>query len=289
MRKIKNFDVINGIVLTLFALITVLPVLHVASKAFSGEGDVIAGLVTFYPRHFQLDTVLYVIGSPQFLRSLLVSVFVTGTGVALAMFLSITAAYPLSKPDLPGRKIFLLIYILVMLLQAGMLPTYLVYRSLHLTNTVWALIFAGAFSVYNMLIIKNFFEALPESIEEAAKIDGASTLQILIRIVIPMSMPVLATMILFYGVAFWNDYTSGVIYISDASKKPLQQYLYDLIIGALSAMDTAGNIDADTAMNLSGESVRAATIVVSTIPVLILYPLLQKYFVKGITIGSVKG
>ena len=104
-----------------------------------------------------------------------------------------------------------------------------------------------------------------------------------------MSMPVLATMILFYGVAFWNDYTSGVIYISDASKKPLQQYLYDLIIGALSAMDTAGNIDADTAMNLSGESVRAATIVVSTIPVLILYPLLQKYFVKGITIGSVKG
>lgn len=289
-HKISIFDVINIFILTLFGIITLLPFLHVVAKAFSGEGPVIAGLVSFWPKEFQLDTILYVIKKPEFLGSFRISVIVTIVGTAIAMFLTVVAAYPLSKPELKGRKIFLYIFVFIMLFNAGMVPNYLLFRSLKLTNTIWALIFSGSFSVYNMFVVKNYFETLPESIEEAAKIDGASNIYTLITVVLPMSLPVLATVTLFYGVAFWNNYMSGVLYITDASLKPLQQYLYDLIKEALNTIDASGNIvDIDSAMNLTGESVRSATIVVSTVPILLLYPYLQKYFVKGITIGSVKG
>jgi len=290
-HKITVFDVINIFILSLFGVVTLLPFLHIVAKAFSGEGPVVAGLISFWPKEFQIGTVLYVLRKPEFFGSFRVSVIVTIVGTAIAMFLTVTAAYPLSKPELRGRKLFLYVFVFIMLFNAGMVPNYLLFRSLRLTNTIWALIFSGAFSVYNMFVVKNYFESLPESIEEAAKIDGASNVYTLIRIVLPMSLPVLATVTLFYGVAFWNNYMAGVLYITDASLKPLQQYLYDLIKEALSIVDmTTGNItNTDTVMNLTSESVRAATIVVSTVPILLLYPFLQKYFVKGITIGSVKG
>jgi len=288
--RVSVFMIINVFFLSLFGLITLLPFMHVIAKAFSGEGPVIAGLVTFWPKQFQIDTVLYVLKKPEFLDSFRVTVIVTIVGTAIAMFLTVTAAYPLSKPSLRGRKIFLYIFVFIMLFHAGMVPNYLLFRSLRLTNTIWALIFSGTFSVFNMFVVKNYFESLPDSVEEAAKIDGASNAYILVKVVLPMSTPVLATVTLFYGVAFWNNYMSGVLYITDASLKPLQQYLYDLINEALNLFDETGNIrDMDKAMNLTGESVRSATIVVSTFPILLLYPFLQKYFVKGITIGSVKG
>lgn len=288
-KGISVFDVFNITLMCLFGLVTLLPVMHVASKAFSGEGPVIAGLITFYPKQFQLDTLLYVIKKAEFVGAFKISGAVTMLGVALAMLLSVTAAYPLSKTSLPGRKVFLHVFIFVMLFNAGIVPNYLLYRGLKLTNTIWALIFSGAFSVFNMLIIKNYFEALPESVEESAKIDGASRIQILISILLPMSTPVLATIVLFYGVNYWNDYTSGILYITDSSLKPLQQYLFDLINEALNIVDKTGIVDSNSAMNMTGESVRSATIIVSTVPILALYPFLQKYFVKGITIGSVKG
>ncbi len=289
-RKISVFMIINVFFLCLFGVITLLPFMHVVSKAFSGEGPVIAGLVSFWPIDFQIDTVLHVLKKPEFLGSFKVSLFVTAVGTAIAMFFTVTAAYPLSKPKLKGRKIFLYIFVFIMLFHPGMVPNYLLFRSLRLTNTIWALVFSGAFSVFNMFVVKNYFESLPESIEEAAKIDGASNVYILVNVVLPMSLPVLATVTLFYGVAFWNNYMSGVLYITDASLKPLQQYLYDLINEALNTYDETGNIrDINAAMNLTGESVRAATIVVSTVPILMVYPFLQRYFVKGITIGSVKG
>lgn len=289
-NRVSVFMIINVFILSLFGLITLLPFMHVIAKAFSGEGPVIAGLVSFWPKQFQIDTVLYVLKKPEFSGSFRVSTTVTLVGTAIAMFLTVTAAYPLSKPSLKGRKIFLYIFVFVMLFHAGMVPNYLLFRSLRLTNTIWALIFSGTFSVFNMFVVKNYFESLPESIEEAAKIDGASNVYILVKVVLPMSLPVLATVTLFYGVAFWNNYMAGVLYITDASLKPLQQYLYDLINEALNLIDATGNIrDMDAAMNLTGESVRSATIVVSTFPILLLYPFLQRYFIKGITIGSVKG
>ena len=289
-RRITLFGIINMFFLLLFGVVVLLPVMQVVAKAFSGEGPVVAGLVYFWPVGFQISTVLHVLRKPEFLSSFQVSVFVTIVGTIIAMFLTVTAAYPLSKVKLKGRKILLYIFVFVMLFNAGMVPNYMLFRTLNLTNTIWALVFSGTFSVYNMFITKNYFESIPESIEEAALIDGASNMQTLVQIVLPMSLPVLATITLFYGVGFWNNYMSGVLYITKPSLKPLQQYLFDLVTEALNMVDETGNIrDIDSAMNLTGESVRSATLVVSTVPILLLYPFLQKYFVKGITIGSVKG
>ncbi len=290
-KKFEIFPIINIIILTLFGIITLYPCLNVVAKAFSSQGYVISGQVYLWPKDFQLDTLKYVLTQPEFLNAFKISVFVTIFGTLFAMLLTVLTAYPLSKPSLRGRKFFLGIFVFIMLFNAGMVPNYILYRSLHLTNTIWALIFSGAFSVFNLFIVKNYYESLPETVEEAARIDGASNLVTLFRIVLPMSMPVIATVTLFYGVSYWNNYFAGVMYITDPALKSLQQYLYDLITLAMNTTDTSGNAiaDAESIANTTGEVVRSATIVVSTVPILVLYPFLQKYFVKGVTIGSVKG
>lgn len=290
-KKFEIFPIINIIILTLFGVITLYPCLNVVAKAFSSQGYVISGQVYLWPKDFQLDTLKYVLTQPEFLNAFKISVFVTIFGTLFAMLLTVLTAYPLSKPSLRGRKFFLGIFVFIMLFNAGMVPNYILYRSLHLTNTIWALIFSGAFSVFNLFIVKNYYESLPETVEEAARIDGASNLVTLFRIVLPMSMPVIATVTLFYGVSYWNNYFAGVMYITDPALKSLQQYLYDLITLAMNTTDTSGNAiaDAESIANTTGEVVRSATIVVSTVPILVLYPFLQKYFVKGVTIGSVKG
>ncbi|MGI5857398.1 MAG: carbohydrate ABC transporter permease [Candidatus Merdivicinus sp.] len=290
-KKFAIFPIINIIILSLFGVITLYPCLNVVAKAFSSQGYVISGQVYLIPKGFQLDTISYVLSKPEFLNSFKISVFVTIFGTLFAMFLTVLTAYPLSKPTLRGRKFFLGIFVFIMLFGAGMVPNYILYRSLHLTNTIWALIFSGAFSVFNLFIVKNYYESLPETVEEAARIDGASNMKILFQIVLPMSLPVVATVTLFYGVSYWNNYFAGVMYITDPSLKSLQQYLYDLITLAMNTVDPTGvAVDgAENLANITGEVVRSATIVVSTIPILVLYPFLQKYFVKGVTIGSVKG
>ena len=290
-KKFAIFPIINIIILSLFGVITLYPCLNVVAKAFSSQGYVISGQVYLIPKGFQLDTISYVLSKPEFLNSFKISVFVTIFGTLFAMFLTVLTAYPLSKPTLRGRKFFLGIFVFIMLFGAGMVPNYILYRSLHLTNTIWALIFSGAFSVFNLFIVKNYYESLPETVEEAARIDGASNMKILFQIVLPMSLPVVATVTLFYGVSYWNNYFAGVMYITDPSLKSLQQYLYDLITLAMNTVDSTGvAVDgAENLANITGEVVRSATIVVSTIPILVLYPFLQKYFVKGVTIGSVKG
>lgn len=287
-EKIRAFDIFNLFLMLCMGAITLIPCLTVVAKALSDPKFVLSGAVGIWPRGFQLDTILYVLKKAEFLNAFRVSVFVTVVGTAFAMLLTILAAYPLSKPDLRGRKAFLYIFVFVMLFNAGMVPKYLLYRSLKLTNTVWALVFSGAFSVSNMFIVKNFFESLPESVEEAAKMDGASNMQVLYRVVLPMSTPVLATVTLFYGVSYWSTYFAGVLYITDPKLKSLQHYLYDMITMALSA-DGMGAVELEALSAISSENLRSATIVLSTIPILVLYPYLQKYFVKGISIGSVKG
>ena len=289
-NKISVFDVVNLNAMILVGLIMLMPILNLAAKAFSSEGNVIAGKVLFWPLGLQTGTIKYVLTTPEFGTSFLVTVTVTITGTIGAMLLTVMAAYPLSKPHLIGRKFFLYIFVFIMLFSAGMVPNYILFRTLHLTNTIFALIFSGMFSSFNLFLIKNYFETLPEVIEEAARIDGASNMRIFFSVVLPMSTPVLATVTLYYAVAYWSNYFAGVMYITDANLKPLQQYMFDLVTQATSLQDSSGNFgDVNQAMNVSGENIRAATIVVSTIPILCVYPFLQKYFVKGITIGSVKG
>ena len=272
--------------MTLYAVVTLIPFLNVVSKAFSSEWALISNRITFYPMGFQLDTMKYVVQSDLFIRSFKNSVFVTLAGTALSILVTGLAAYPLSKRHIPGRRGILILFVFTMLFSGGMIPMYLQMKSYNLLNTLGVLFLPGAVSVYNMLLIKNYFESLPESLEESARIDGAGNIVILFRIILPLAMPVFATVCLFSAVGLWNDYFSAMIYNTQTSVKTLPLYLRDIITDSAADLEAKSN---DDLMNVVPEAVRSATIVASTIPILIVYPFVQKYFIKGVMIGSVKG
>lgn len=267
------------------ALITLLPFVNILAKSVSEQSAVISGRVNVLPVGFQLDTLKYVVTSKAYLNSFLNSVIVTLVGTAIGVFVTGMTAYPLSKRHLSGMKPILLCFIFTMLFSGGLVPNYLLIKQLGLYNTYGALILPGAINVFNMLIFKNYYESLPESLEESAKLDGANNFVILIKIIVPLSMPVLATICLFTAVALWNEYFQAMLYITKVNLKTLQLYLRDIV---MEAQQDAGT-SADDLMNISGEGVRAATIIAATVPILLVYPFMQKYFIKGILIGSVKG
>ena len=288
-RGERIFSGLNIILLLLFSLAMVLPFLHVIAKSFSSETAVLSGHVSVLPVGFQTGTYRYVLENSQFYRSFAVSIQVTVIGTLLSMFLTVTSAYPLSKTHLRGRPFLLIFYVFTMLFHGGIIPNYLLYRTLGITNTIWALIAPMGLVVFNMLIVKSFMEGLPESVEESARMDGASYARILVAIVIPMSLPVIATISLFYAVAYWNNFFFALIYITKPSLKPLQLFLYELVTESMMNVHELQEISAERAMNLTTESILSATIVVATVPILLVYPFLQRYFVKGVVIGSVKG
>lgn len=269
------------------AIICLLPFLNVLSKSLSSNWAIISGKVSLIPVGLTLENMYFVITDSYFLNALGISVFVTVTGTLGAVFFTAIAAYPLSKKHLPGIKIILLAYVFTMLFSGGLIPNYLLIKNLGMMNNLSALILPGLINVFNMLLMKNYYENLPESLEEAAKLEGASNLKIVLKIIIPLSAPVFATISLFYAVSFWSDWFHPMIYISDPGLKPLQLYLRDIVLEASDQNMLTGNIDA--LLNISSEGIRNATIIVSTIPILLVYPMLQRYFIKGILIGSVKG
>jgi putative aldouronate transport system permease protein len=273
--------------LLLSGIITLLPMLNVLSKSLSDESAVISGKVGILPVGFQLDTMKYVVSSSQFLHSISVSLIVMVVGTVLAIMLTALTAYPLSKKHLPGIPFVLIMFIFTMLFNGGIIPNYLLMKELHLINSLWSLMLPALISVFNLLVIKSYYESLPEALEESAKMDGARNFTILFRIILPLSTPVIATIALFYAVYFWNDYFHPMLYISKASLKPLQLYLRDIVMDADSS--TALNKSVDDMMNISPEGIRSATVIASIIPMLLVYPFLQKHFVKGVLIGSVKG
>ncbi len=272
--------------LILLGVIMLLPLINVLSKAVSAEWAITSGKVGILPVGFQLDTMKEVISSSTFIRAFGVSVGVTVVGTIISILMTALTAYPLSK-RLPGIPFIMVLFIFTMLFSGGLIPNYLLMRQLHLINNLWVLILPGMISVFNLLVIKSYYESLPEALEESARIDGAKTYTILFRIILPLSMPVIATIALFYAVGFWNDYFGPMIYINDTALKTLQLYLQDVVMDASAA--NAVNKSVDDLMNMSPEGIRAATVVASTVPILFVYPFLQKYFIKGVLIGSVKG
>ena len=287
-------DALKYLFLILFALTTLLPFLNLVAKGFSGESAVISGRVLFWPLDPTIKTYSYVLRGNTFFNAFKVSLLITLVGSVSAVVVTAMTAYPLSRSNFRGRKGFLYLWVFIMLFNGGMVPNYMLYRVLGLMDTMWCLMLPGLVSVYNMLLIKNYFETLPDSLVEAARIDGASNMRVLFQIVLPISLPMLATITLFYAVSYWNDYFTARMYISSIDKRPLQLYLYDLINNALQIMNqgadgNTGALSADDVMNLTPESVRAAAITLSTLPILLVYPQLQKYFVSGIVVGSVKG
>jgi putative aldouronate transport system permease protein len=282
-----SLDMCVYLALFLSGLLALLPLANVLSKALSDESAVISGKVGLFPVGFQLDTMKYVISSSQFIHSILVSIVVTLAGTVLSILLTALTAYPLSKRQLPGISFILLLFIFTMLFNGGIIPNYLLIKKLHMINSLWSLILPALISVFNMLVIKSYYESLPEALEESAKMDGARNFTVLFRIVLPLSAPVIATIALFYAVYFWNDYFNPMLYINDPGLKPLQLYLRDIVMDADSS--SALNKSVDDMMNISPEGIRSATVIASIIPMLLVYPFLQKHFVKGVLIGSVKG
>ena len=284
----RTFETINLIVLILIGALMLFPFLNMAAKSFSSENAILTGKVLFWPVGFQTGTYKYVMRQAQFWNSFKVSVLITLMGTAGAMIISCLTAYPLSKTWLYGRKPLLLLFVFTMLFGGGMVPSYLLMRSLGLINTIWVLFVPAMLSVYNMILLKNFFEDIPESIEESAELDGAGSLRILVSIVLPMSLPAIATIGLFYAVGFWDNYMSGLLYITKPDLKPLQQYLYEIVTESINVDETL-SMDAQENAALNTDAIRSATIMLACVPIMCVYPFLQKYFVKGILVGSLKG
>ncbi len=287
-RGERVFEGINLFILIILGALMLFPFLNLLAKSFSSTTAITTGQVLFLPVDFQLGTYKYVMNESQFWDSLKVSLIITIGGTAGSMLVSCLTAYPLSKTWLYGRKPLILFFVFTMLFSGGMVPAYLLMRTLNLINTIWVLFIPFLLSVYNMILLKNFFEEIPQEVEESAQLDGASNVRILISIVLPMSLPAMATIGLFYAVGYWDNYMNGLLYITTPSLRPLQTYLYQVVTEAIN-VDEALSMDAQENAALNSEAIRAATIMLACIPIMCVYPFLQKYFVKGMRVGSVKG
>ncbi|MEV6969919.1 carbohydrate ABC transporter permease [Hamadaea sp. NPDC051192] len=281
----RVFDVLNVVVLLALAAITVLPLLYVVAGSFATEAEIDSRPFFLWPQKFVTDGYDYIFASGTFLRALLTTICVTAVGTVVQVGLTLTMAYPLSKRALPGRTMAINLVVFTLVFSGGMIPTYLVVRDLGLLDSYWALILPLAINPFYLLIVKSFFQELPEALEEAARIDGCNELGVFWRIVLPLSKPVIATFSLFYAVGIWNDYMSPLLYIDDERKWTVQVLVRQL---------TAANADSENALNaLEGaffpqQGVKFAIIVLATLPILLVYPFLQKHFAKGVLIGSVK-
>ena len=291
-KKLTAFDVINTIFLTLVCVTCVLPFVNLLAVSFSGTAAVQAGRVAFWPIDFTTASYDYALKGGKFLTALWVSVKRVLLGVSINVVLMVITAYPLSKSkkELPGRNIFMTYFVITMLIAGGMIPTYLVVSRLGLKDSLWALVLPGALPVYNMIILMNFMRSLPDEIEEAARIDGASPVKILIRVLLPLLTPALATVGLFCVVTHWNDWFSGSIYMNNPALYPLQTYLQTLLqnFEQLLRENNGRDIQRLIAM-MNARTGRAAQLFLGAITVMLIYPFLQKYFTTGLVMGSVKG
>lgn len=291
-KKITAFDIINAVFLTLVCITCVLPFVNLLAVSFSGTAAVQAGKVVFWPIDFTTTSYEYALKGGKFLTALWVSVKRVLLGVSINVVLMVLTAYPLSKTkkDLPGRNLFMAFFVVTMLFNGGMIPTYLVVSNLGLKDSIWSLVLPGALPVYNMIILMNFMRGLPDEIEEAARIDGASPITILLRVVLPLLTPALATVGLFCVVTHWNDWFSGSIYMNSPSLYPLQTYLQTLLqnFEQLLRENNGRDIQRLIAM-MNARTGRAAQLFLGAIPVMLIYPFLQKYFTTGLVMGSVKG
>jgi putative aldouronate transport system permease protein len=257
-----------------------LPFVYVVITSFSSEN-------TVWPTKFTLDTYKYIFSTSTFVRSIGVSVYITLIGTALSLFTTALMAYSLSYKYLPGRSGILLMVLFTMLFHGGLIPTYLVVKELQMIDSTWSLMIPGLVSAFYLIVLRDFFTSVPHELIESAKIDGAHDLTVLLRIVLPLSLPALAAFGLFYAVGIWNQYFNAILYINAPEKWPVQVILRQIVVLASGGLGDSGNSGESVAYY--GQGVKMAVIVVSTIPIMIVYPFLQKHFAKGALLGSVKG
>lgn len=284
-KKVTLAQVILVTIIMLFVLICVLPIINVASVSLSSKSAILRGDVAFLP----VEPTITIVRDASMIRSLFYTIELTVIYTAMAMVMTILLAYPMTKKRLRGRRLLSLFVIFTMYFNGGAIPTYLTIKNYGLINSMWSLILPGLISTYNMIILRSFISALPGELEEAAIIDGATDFQVLLKVILPLTLPAIATLSLFYAVGKWNSFSDALYYISSASLQPLQLKLYNLIKGSttLDISAVEGN-SADLGHSIS-ESIESASIIFATLPILVVYPFLQRYFVSGVTVGAVKG
>lgn len=280
------FDWCNVAFMLVLAFIMLYPMYNIFIVSISSAEYIYQGTVNFIPKGINFDAYKMVFENESIWRSFKNSVVYTVVGTAINVICTAMCAYPLSRKDFYGRGLFTFFVALTMFVSGGMIPSYLVVNQLHLINSIWAIVLPGAISTYNMIIMRTFFQSIPTSLTESAYLDGANDIQILFKVILPLSMPIIATMTLFYAVGHWNSYFQAMIYLNSKSKFPLQVLLREIVVAGNMAEESA---DLSANMNIIAINFKYAVIIITVVPILVVYPFLQKYFTKGVMIGAIKG
>jgi putative aldouronate transport system permease protein len=288
LKGIEAFDIFNYLFLSIMALLCILPFIHVLSVSLSSSNAASGGSIGLLPVNFTLESYNFAFQKKRFLLSMLNSTNRVAIGVTVNMLLTIITAYPLSKTkqELRGRTVFSWFFVITMLISGGLIPTYMIVTMTGIRNTIWALVLPGAVPIFNVIILLNFFKQIPKELEESAFMDGAGQWRILARIYLPLSLPAIATLIVFQAIGHWNDWFSGAIYLDNITKYPLATYLHNVLVTP--RFDNMQLDEIRRVMQISDRTLGAAQIMIGTIPILMVYPFLQRYFVKGMVVGSLK-
>ncbi|NHN32724.1 carbohydrate ABC transporter permease [Paenibacillus sp. S3N08] len=281
------YNVLIYSVLILFGLVTFIPFYYVLVASLSNPDLIAEGELMLLPRGFTLEAYKTLLFNDKFLSAFYMTVTRTTLGTLVNLILQCSFAYSLSKRYLPARKFFMLFIIITMMFNGGIIPTYLIVKATGLIDTIWALIIPGAISTWNIILLRSFFENVPESLEESARIDGANDIYILIKIILPLSMPVIATIALFSAVGHWNSFLDAVIYTNSPKLQVLQIFLRNMVV-QMQNIVASGDATAMT-KGVSSLTLRSSAIFASSLPIIIVYPFIQKHFMKGVMLGAVKG
>ncbi|RSM74312.1 sugar ABC transporter permease [Actinoplanes sp. ATCC 53533] len=286
-RGERVFRAVNAVFLTAVVFVTLYPFVNIVARSLSDESYLIAGKVSLVPRGFDLTAYKLVMSDSMFWTNYRNTVVYTVVATFIAIVLTTCYAYVLSKPRLKGRGALVGIAVFTMFFSGGLIPNYVLITSLGMKNSIWAVVLPNAINVFNLLVMKAFFESLPVELEEAAAVDGLSTYGTLLRIVLPLSKAVIATMVLFYAVSYWNSWFTAFLYMDRQELFPVTVYLRNLLAGATGAQSAGGVADADAVQ--AAATLQAVTVVLTTLPILAVYPFIQRYFVSGVMLGAVKG
>lgn len=287
-RRFSLFSTLNYAFFVLISLVMLFPLWNVIVISLTDYREYVMNPLMLFPKQISWEAYNYIFSNNELLLALRVSVLTTLSGTAISMAVSVACAYALSKRHMPGRNLFLTLILFTMFFNGGIIPNFLLIKDLGMYDTFWALILPNAINTWYLIIMKNYFANLPEALEESARIDGANDLIILFRIVLPISMPIIATFLLFYGVDRWNEWWSAMMYINDTKKYLLQLMLRNLIVMNFSSASMATSYAQDNASFVAKENIKMATAVVAVVPIAVVYPFLQKYFAKGVMVGAIK-
>lgn len=282
----RIFNWVNIFILTIISLVMLFPFYYVFIVSFTTEEQYMRGDLILYPEQWTLSSYKYLLATDTFINAIGVSTFLAVIGTALSLIITSSFAYALSRRRLMGRKIIMLALVITLLFSPGMIPHYLLVRDLGLINSIWALILPVLTSGWYVLLMKSFFDSIPVSLEESATIDGCNDISVWFRIILPLSLPSLAAFGLFYAVSYWNTFFSAVLYINDFQKWPLQLLLQNMLIDSNTSLGVSMEVASENQM--PPETLKMAAVIIATVPILLVYPFLQKHFAKGVMLGSVK-